>query len=132
MTEWKKGQSGNPKGRPPKSRALTAILEKGGSKTVEYKGKRISGKRLISQLIWELAETGQIELDGRTIKVGSVKEWADIVKWIYSHIDGPPKAELDITSAGEKLGIEYINDWRDYSPVPPQGTDNSKTTIEEV
>jgi len=93
-----KGKSGNPKGRPPKSRALTEILKRGGSKTVEVDGKKISGKRFISMRIWELATTGQVKFDGRIVKVSSVREWADIVKWIYSHIDGPPKAELDITS----------------------------------
>ena len=132
MPEWKKGESGNPKGRPPKSRALTAILEKGGAKTVEHNGKRISGKRLIAQLIWELAEKGKIELDGHEIKVSSVREWADIVKWIYSHIDGPPKGELDITTGGDKLTIEYINDWRHYSPDTTPGTEDSTATSEEV
>ena len=101
---FQKGQSGNPSGRPPKSRALTEILEKGGSKTIEIDGKRVSGKRLVSAYIWELATTGRVRFEeGRELRVASVREWADIVKWIYSHIDGPPKGEIDITSGGEKL-----------------------------
>ena len=115
-TSWKKGQSGNPSGKPPKSRALTEILEKGGSKTVEVDGKKISGKRLIASFLWQLATTGEVTFDGRTLKVDSINEWAAVVKWIYSHIDGPPKSELDITTGGDKLTIEYINDWRDNSP----------------
>ncbi len=100
---FQKGQSGNPNGRPPKSRALTEILERGGSKTVEIDGKHVSGKRLVSMYIWELATTGKVQFEGRELRVSSVREWADIVKWIYSHIDGPPKGEIDITSGGEKL-----------------------------
>ena len=31
---FKPGQSGNPNGRPPKSRALTALLEKAGGRKI--------------------------------------------------------------------------------------------------
>ena len=38
---FQKGQTGNPNGRPPKSRALTEILEAAGGKTIEYQGKSV-------------------------------------------------------------------------------------------
>lgn len=108
---FKKGTSGNPSGRPPKNRAFTDILERAGANTVEYNGKKISGKRLLSVLVWQGLTTGEITLpDGKVLKL-SPRDWMDMVKWVYAQIDGPPKAEVDLTSAGEALRIvvEYAD-----------------------
>lgn len=105
-SRWKPGQSGNPAGRPPKSRALTEILERAGSRSVEMPdGKRVSGKQLVARLAWDLATTGQAEFPGGKQLVIEPVDWLALVKWLYSHIDGPPKAEVDVTSGGEKLII---------------------------
>jgi len=98
-TTWKPGQSGNPRGGPGKSRALTTILEKAGSTTVECPdGKRRARKRILADLVWQLVTTGQITLDEQTHQVGSV------IEWIYSHVDGPPPKALDVTSDGQAVG----------------------------
>ena len=117
-TTWKPGQSGNPNGRPPKSRALTDLLEAAGSKTVEdLSGKKQAGKRVLARLVWEMVLTGQAEMpNGKMLTVDDVKEWKELVKFIYSHIDGPPRAELDITSGGQPIkGYVGISpdDWDD-------------------
>ena len=97
------GQSGNPKGRPKKKRALTDVLERAGSKTVEVDGKKVSGKNLVARMAWELVTTGRVSLpDGRTL-VADLDDLMSAVKWIYSQVDGPPKQEMDVTSDGEKL-----------------------------
>jgi hypothetical protein len=108
MAKFQPGQSGNPKGRPPKSRALTELLERAGSKTVVVDGKKISGKRLYAERLWELITTGQVKFENKIYKVQSAKEWSDIVLKMLSHIDGPPKGELDITSAGNEIKINVI------------------------
>jgi len=101
---WKPGQSGNPAGRPPKGRALTAILEQAGGKTVEVKGpdgttKRVTGKKLLAELVWQVATTGSVTLpNGETKKVEDFDDWFAAVKFIYQHIDGPPKAELGVSA----------------------------------
>lgn len=107
---FKPGESGNPAGRPPKSRALTEILEKTGSKTVEVQQadgtvKRVSGKRLLAQLVWEVAETGKVTLpDGKVKHIEDFNDWFGVVQFIYKHIDGPPPTK--ITGTGKDGTIE--------------------------
>lgn len=110
-SRWKPGESGNPSGRPPKNRALTDLLEKAGSKTIEIDGKPISGKRILARLAWDLAVTGKATFPDGTSLALDPSDWLGLVKWIYTHIDGPPRAELDVTSDGEKLSfIEIVHE----------------------
>lgn len=90
------GQSGNPKGRPRKDRALTDLLERAGSSTIEISGKRISSKRYLADMVWQVVMTGEAILpDGKKMVV-SAQDWKDFIKWIYAHIDGPPTISMDI------------------------------------
>lgn len=107
------GQSGNPAGRPPKQRALTEILERAGSHTVEIDGHKVSGKRAIADMLWELATTRQITFPDGTVLQAGADAWLDTVKWLYQHIDGPPKAGLDVTSNGETI--------KAYGGIDPDG-----------
>jgi len=106
MARFQKGQSGNPSGRPPKDRALTAILERALSHTILDNadgGVQKSRKRILARLVSEGATEGRVMFpDGSTIQLGP-QDWMNFVKWIYSHVDGPPRAELDVTSKGESL-----------------------------
>jgi len=96
----KKGTTNNPKGRPPKSRALSEILEKAGSKTVEVDGKRVAGKQLVARMAWELVATGRTTFpDGRVLKA-DFREWFEAVKWIYAQVDGPPKQAFEVGGEG--------------------------------
>ena len=106
---FKKGQSGNPNGRPPKNRALTDLLEKAGNVVIDTAdGKRSARKRIAAGIAWELITEGKTKLpNGETLKL-SPQDWIGLYKWIYQHIDGPPKAGLDITSDGEKVIIPSI------------------------
>lgn len=102
------------------------MLERAGSQSMEYEGRRVSGKRLVAILLWQLAKTGKATMpNGRVLEVDH-KDWFDVVKFIYQHIDGPPKAELDVTTGGEQLIIQYVNDWRDQATIPASGTDSDK------
>ena len=105
---WKPGQSGNPNGRPPKGRALTEILEKAGSKTIEYMGKRKSGKRVLAEMLWQLVVTGHVVYPDGNIVTPEFEEWFKAVEWLYRHVDGPPKAELDVTSGGASVTFREV------------------------
>ena len=105
------GKSGNPNGRPLKSRALTEILERRGNSTcLDIDGKKRGAKYIVARALWELAATGKTTLkdgeDTKSIEVGA-KGWFEIVKWLYSQIDGPPKAELDVTSDGQSI-VQFV------------------------
>jgi hypothetical protein len=102
---FKKGQSGNPNGRPQKSRALTAILEAEGSKTeVMSDGKHVARKRLMARNLWDAVTTGKMKFVGNEAEIVlTPDDIIALIQFLYKHIDGPPVQNLDVTSGGEKL-----------------------------
>jgi hypothetical protein len=115
---WAKGQSGNPKGAPPKSRALTALLERAGSRTVEVDGKKVSGKRWLADALWQLTTTGTVTLPTGRVLVVEPKDWLETVKWLYVHIDGPAKQQT------EHEGAITVHVVYDDSPKPALAAPN--------
>jgi hypothetical protein len=109
---WQPGESGNPAGRPPKSRALTAILERAGSRTIDIDGKKTSGKQLLGRLLWQGVTEGMVNLpDGTKLELGP-RDWFEMAKFIYSHIDGPPKQTLEHTGeGGGPIQTEVVVRW---------------------
>lgn len=100
---WKKGESGNPNGRPKKGFGLTDILSRAGSKSVKIAGKGMSRKRLVAQLVWQATAEGYVEFpDGRREMI-DVDTWLALVKWLYTRVDGPPRQSMDVTSGDEPL-----------------------------
>jgi len=94
---------------------MTAILEKRGSRTLEdVDGKRRSGKRIVARAMWELATTGQTTLpqpDGSVMQLSiDGAGWFDVVKWLYQHIDGPPKMQAEISGAVSVNFISNVDD----------------------
>ncbi len=86
MPKWRKGQSGNPSGRPLKSRSLSAVL---AAKAEEGEAPN---KELVAALLWKFATSGEVDLGGQKLKAESINDWINAVRWMYGHIDGPAPA----------------------------------------
>jgi hypothetical protein len=127
---WKPGQSGNPNGRPKKQRAWTALLDRAGSHTIlPPDGTPISAKRFIARALVELATHGKTKMaDGTEIEVRG-DGWFDVVKFIYAQVDGPPKAEVDLTSNGETLtfGVQAVDYRTGLDAIAPGSIRDSDT-----
>lgn len=116
-----KGKSGNPAGRPPKDRALTALLESAGSRSVKVGDKSIARKRLLADLVWQLVTEGKVTLPNGTTLIPDPKDWLATLQFIYKHIDGAPPANIDVTSEGKV--IEFVIKSSDSDSVPPKPTE---------
>lgn len=107
-----KGTVNNPSGRPPKHRALTTLLEKGGNKTVMLaNGKRVSSKRLLARSIWEGITTGFVTFPNGTSYKLDPDEWMELVQFVYKHIDGNPPQRNEITGAeGNEIVFKVVHE----------------------
>jgi len=110
VAKFQKGQSGNPNGRPPKNRALTDLLEAAGNVTIERDGKKVARKRVLSSFAWELLTTGEAVLPSGRVLTLAPEDWLGLYKWVYQHIDGPARSEVDVTSGGEKIVVRLVQD----------------------
>lgn len=108
---FQKGASGNPRGRVPKQRALTAILQAELGKAVDLAdGQRVAAKKQVASLVAEFVATGRVTFpDGRMMESKSIDEYFAVVRWLYRHVDGE-KTQVDITSLGESVArrIEIV------------------------
>ena len=109
---FKKGQSGNPAGRPRKGYALTDLLESQLSKTaLDIDGRRRQNRRILARVAVEAATTGCITF----VKVGpkgeahnvtqkiDPRDWMTWAKYLIDRVDGPAGQRLDVTTKGESL-----------------------------
>lgn len=113
---YKPGQSGNPKGRPPKSRALTAILEATLNKTVDVPDRgKVARRRLLAEMVTQAALEGEVTLPDGTIKViEDFSDWFGVVQFIYKHVDGPPPAQLEHSGPdGRPIEVRDVSELSD-------------------
>ncbi len=100
------GVTNNPKGRPPKSRALTELLLEAGDQEFTVNGQTLKGKDALSHLMWQYAITGEVTLGNRKLQVDSANDWFVAAKWIYEHVDG--RAPMIGAEAGDVvISVRY-------------------------
>lgn len=130
-TSFKPGQSGNPKGRPPKKRALTNLLERGGNVKIQTEQGEISAKKVMVARIWQGLATGQMTFGAETMKIDKIDDYITLVKLVLSQVDGPPKGEVDVTSAGEPIkAAASIDGMRDLFQMMGQREKNGSSSHE--
>lgn len=98
---------------------MTTILETALSrKTTNAAGAQLARKQLLAELMSEFVTTGRATMpDGRTLEAAP-KDWIETVKWVYAHIDGPAKQEIE-QSGGLTIKVVYAD---------PSSSNASETT----
>lgn len=92
-TSWGPGQSGNPNGRPPKEVCLTNLMKEflWGTDPETKKERR----QVVIEKVYEKAMA-----DGDQA----------MMKMLWSYIEGMPQGKLDLTSKGESLVPQDLED----------------------
>jgi hypothetical protein len=85
--EWKKGQSGNPSGRPKRSWTVKSLIEAALDEKDDVTGET-NRKVLINKLV-SMAKRGDIIA----------------IKEINNRLDGTPIASVDVTSDGQPIEV---------------------------
>jgi hypothetical protein len=87
---WKPGQSGNPKGRPPKGYSISDMMK-------EMLGNNPTVKQKLGEKIMSLALAGDVAA----------------IKTLWAYMDGTPIQHSDIKSGGKPLPIfDYVSKTR--------------------
>lgn len=125
---WTKGQSGNPRGRPPKKRALTDMLERGGRLKISSSE---TAQREMIRRVWEGLSTGQMTFGtgaGTRVIELDANDIIQLAKMVLTQIDGPPKAEMDVTSGGMPVLFEISQGLpSDVEQTASDGSDDDET-----
>ena len=97
-----KGTSGNPRGRPPKKRALTELLERTGKKKFKSGSVEMPAKMLFAQRIWEALATGYMTFGDAVIPI-EPKDYIQIAKMVLAQIDGLPQTSMELQTGNGVL-----------------------------
>jgi hypothetical protein len=87
---FKKGQSGNPNGRPKEGTSWAAVLEKIGGEKIKAGKEEITKKEAVARKLWGEAAKGQ--------------PWA--INALMDRLDGKPKQVVDQTTRNVSINVD--------------------------
>jgi hypothetical protein len=129
---FKPGQSGNPKGRPTKDRTIAAKLRELGEQQITLPDGTLKARQeLLAENVWSLLLTGRAKLlpsgNGKGKRSSYITldrgEWVSLLKFLATHVDGPARLDVDVTSDGSEIKVTSITISR-----PPQDTDGEEAS----
>jgi hypothetical protein len=120
--KWIKGQSGNPKGRPPgKAESLTEILREYGEKKKELGGKTLSLKVHLAETVYTAIIQGYRLVEGEKITLNDTA-WTKLLEWLYDRVDGKPteniqisNPEVELTSEDMAAAMAELAEWEKHA-----------------
>lgn len=101
--QWTKGESGNPNGRPPRSRALAELLGRASLKryaSVQPDGstKSVQARKIFAERVWQGLATGEIVFNDKT-KIELIgRDYIALAQIVLTHLDGPVPTDIDLTA----------------------------------
>jgi len=110
---YKKGSSGNPKGRPPGSVSLNTRLIEAMDEQVVVKLRdgitvETSPSELMAKMLARAIASGKLELEGRTIAL-SQSDWMQIAAMIFKQISpAPSKVDVSVSEGVERMSDEEL------------------------
>lgn len=131
---WVPGQSGNPKGRPPKGKVLGEMLQKASLQTFEYtddKGVVVKTKyaNFITERVMEALTSGQVtfppdeEGNARTITLDH-RDWYQLINFYFQRTEGlaPKGKPLDEEGGPTAVTAEEMEQiakdrWKTVAPI---------------
>ena len=119
---WQAGQSGNPKGRAPSSRAISEILRLKGEEMVVVGGQALSAQEALAEAIWRFVLKGDVRLGKKHLQAESVVDWVQAVKWLYTYVD-PPKTKMTEAEPEVVVRVVRVNAEKIPHPLAPSPSD---------
>jgi hypothetical protein len=66
---------------------MKEFLNLSGERVMTIGGEPIMAKEVLAKAVWQFVTTGEVMLSGRRLEAQTVTEWANVVKWLYSHAE---------------------------------------------
>lgn len=114
---WKKGQSGNPKGRTKGKETLAEALRFEGEREING----VAVKKYVARHLWSVARRGYFIYRKKRYEVRSVDEWLRVVSFIFERVEGKAaetikisSPEVELTSEDMTAAMEELAEWKKH------------------
>ena len=98
---WRPGESGNPKGRPPRHECITSLLKEAMDKKCPSDKQKRTWAEVLTEKLLKMARSGDIAA----------------LRMIYEYVDGKPKQEIVIPPKDVTIHVKYADGIKGVSQV---------------